>query len=242
MPLRLRAFFRFLLSLVLGCAAALHAPGALAGLKPKELAIVINEDDPDSVAVGAYYRQRRDIPAANVVKVRIPGKPQRLTPAQFRLLKEEIDSKLGPNIQAVLMIWTTPYAVDCNSLTGAYTLGFDGAQCARTCAAGQPSPYFNSKSARPFTDHAMRPSMLLPITSVKEAKALIDRGVAAGRSRRAALLPASSRATCSRARATCSFTRPAWRRSPSSTPCSSYRGPWPTTSPRWAATCWARAR
>ncbi len=180
MPLRLRAFFRFLLSLVLGCAAALHAPAALAGLKPNELAIVINEDDPDSVAVGAYYRQRRDIPAANVIKVRIPGKPQRLTPAQFRLLKEEIDSKLGPSIQAVLMIWTTPYAVDCNSLTGAYTLGFDGAQCAKTCAAGQPSAYFNSKSAQPFKDHAMRPSMLLPITSVKEAKALIDRGVAAG--------------------------------------------------------------
>lgn len=176
----LQTILHHLLAVLLACTALLHAPSASAALKPAELAIVINEDDPDSVTVGDYYRQRRDIPAANVVRVRIPGKPQRLTPAQFRLLKEEIDSKLGPRIQAVLMIWTTPYAVDCNSLTGAYTLGFDGAQCAKTCAAGQPSPYFNSKSARPFTDHALRPSMLLPITSVKDAKALIDRGVAAG--------------------------------------------------------------
>lgn len=182
MPMRpnLRSAFHRLSGLVLAVLAVLHAPGAAAVLKPAELAIVINEDDPDSVAVGDYYRQRRDIPAANVVRVRIPGKPQRLTPAQFRLLKEEIDSKLGPGVQAVLMVWTAPYAVDCNAITGAYTLGFDGAQCAKTCAAGQPSPYFNSKSARPFTDHGMRPSMLLPISSVKEAKALIDRGVAAG--------------------------------------------------------------
>jgi len=171
---------RLLFAVLLACSAVLHAPAASAALKPAELAIVINEDDPDSVAVGDYYRQRRGIPDANVLRVRIPGKPQRLSPAQFRLLKEEIDSKLGPGIQAVLMIWTAPYAVECNSLTGAYTLGFDGAQCMKTCAAGQPSPYFNSASTRPFTDHGVRPSMLLPISSVEKAKALIDRGVAAG--------------------------------------------------------------
>ncbi len=163
------------------CAAAsVPAPDAAAALAPSQLAIVINDDDPDSVAIGAYYRQRRDIPAANVVRVRIPGKPRSLSPAQFRLLKQDIDSQLGPGIQAVLMVWTAPYAVSCNSITGAYTLGFDGNQCLKPCAAGQPSSYFNSKSGRPFADHGMRPSMLLPIQSREKAKDLIDRGVAAG--------------------------------------------------------------
>ncbi|MEX5747340.1 TIGR03790 family protein [Massilia sp. X63] len=181
---RLRAFLLCCLSLL--CAAgALHAPYALAAtgasaLTPRQLAIVINDDDPSSVAVGAYYRKRRAIPAANVVHVRIPGKPRTISPARLRLLKGEIDSQLGPDIQAVLMVWTAPYAVDCNSITSAYTLGFDGSQCAKTCAAGQPSPYFNSKSARPYTDHQMRISMLLPTESVQGAKDLIDRGVAAG--------------------------------------------------------------
>ncbi|MFC0250862.1 TIGR03790 family protein [Massilia consociata] len=167
--------------LALLCAAgAINAPDAAAALKPEQLAIVINDEDPNSVAVGEYYRKRRAIPAANVVHVRIPGKPRQISPAQFRLLKEDIDSKLGPQVQAVLMIWTAPYAVDCNSITGAYTLGFDGSQCAVTCRAGEPSPYFNSKSAQPFTDHKLRPSMLLPVESVQGAKDLVDRGIAAG--------------------------------------------------------------
>ena len=179
----LRAFFLCCLSLL--CAAgALHAPEAAAGLKPEQLAIVINDADPSSVAVGEYYRKRRAIPAANVVHVRIPrtgqSAPRSITPAQFRLLKEEIDSQLGPQVQAVLMVWTAPYAVDCNAITGAYTLGFDGSQCAKTCSAGQPSPYFNSKSTQPFTDHGQRLSMLLPTESVQGAKDLIDRGIAAG--------------------------------------------------------------
>lgn len=189
-PARLRAYLlSFLLSsLALACAAlALPARAAAAtgaALQPGQLAIVINDEDPNSVAVGAYYRKRRGIPAANVVHVRIPrvgnALPRSLSPAQFRLLKEEIDSKLGPEVQAVLMVWTAPYAVDCNSITGAYTLGFDGGQCAKTCAPGQPSPYFNSKSARPWTDHRQRISMLLPTEKVADAKDLIDRGVSAG--------------------------------------------------------------
>ncbi len=150
------------------------------GLGPAQLAVVVNDADPASVAVAAYYRERRGIPAANVVHVRIPGKPHSLEPARFRLLKAEIDSQLGPGIQAVLMVWTAPYAVACNSITAAYTLGFDAALCRDTCAASQPSAYFNAPSRYPFTSHGMRLSMLLPTESVAAAKALVDRGVTGG--------------------------------------------------------------
>lgn len=150
-------------------------------LGPAQLAIVVNDADPASIAVAAYYRERRGIPAENVVHVHIPGKPHSLEPARFRLLKAEIDSQLGPGIQAVLMVWTAPYAVACNSITGAYTLGFDAALCRDTCAAGQPSAWFNAPGGqRPFTGHGMRLSMLLPTESVAAARALIDRGVASG--------------------------------------------------------------
>lgn len=150
-------------------------------LQAAQLAVVINDDDPASVEIGNYYRQARNVPVANVVHVRIPGAPRKLDAARFQQLKEQIDAKLGSEIQAVLMVWTTPYAVECNSITAAYTLGLDSALCAQPCSPSKPSVYYNAPTRQPFKDLGLRPSMLLPITTVAEAKALIDRGVAANR-------------------------------------------------------------
>jgi uncharacterized protein (TIGR03790 family) len=151
------------------------------GLEARQLAIVINDDDADSVAIGDYYRRRRAIPAKNVVHVRIPGRPQALDPARFQALKEEIDSRLGPQVQAVLMLWTAPYKVGCQGITAAYTLGFDAALCAHPCGKGRPSRYFNAPGGRAFDTYGMRLSMLLPIASQAAARALVERGVASGR-------------------------------------------------------------
>lgn len=176
-----KTFFSFLALLLIACALPAQAQFVAAPrLQPEQLAIVINDAEPNSVKIGEYYRKRRGIPAANVVHVRIPDKPRELSKSRFQALKEEIDGQLKPEVQAVLMIWTAPYKVECNSITGAYSLGFDREQCARTCAAGRPSPYFNSTSPRPYTDLDVRLSMLMPTESVAQAKALIDRGAGAG--------------------------------------------------------------
>lgn len=179
--MRLRAPLAVLFALLAGAQAALAqgAPPARGGLASTQLAIVINDDDPNSVAVGAYYRKVRNIPAANVVHVNVPIQP-RLDAVQFAVLKKAIDSQLNEGVEAVLMIWTAPYAVQCNAITSAYTLGFDPGQCVRTCAPGRPSKYFNSAATRPYTQAGMRLSMLLPTESVAQAKAVIDRGVLAG--------------------------------------------------------------
>lgn len=164
--------------------AAGRTAGADTALRPEQLAVVINEADPDSIEVGAYYVRRRAIPAANVVRVSMPGKPRRISPQRLRLLRQEIDSRLGPQVRAVLMVWTAPYAVDCNGLTAAYTLGFDAAQCRDTCAPGKPSPVFNARAGelagQAHPAHGLRLAMLLPTDSIDGARALIDRGVAAG--------------------------------------------------------------
>jgi uncharacterized protein (TIGR03790 family) len=157
--------------------AQLVAPS---GLRAAQLALVINDDEPNSVEIGEYYRQARNVPAENVVHVRIPNRPRKLDAEQFRQLKEQIDAKLGPQIDAVLMVWTAPYAVECNSITSAYTMGFDAAVCSQTCGPSRPNPYFNATGAHPQAEHDMRLSMLLPTDSVEGAKALIGRGVASG--------------------------------------------------------------
>jgi uncharacterized protein (TIGR03790 family) len=176
--LRATLILPFLLLAITSAHAQMRA--ASGALQPSQLAVVVNDDEPNSVAVGEYYRKRRHVPAANVVHVRIPGKPREISREQFAELKAQIDEHLGPDIQAVLMVWTAPYAVECNSITGAYSLGFDPDQCAKTCAPGRASAYFNNGARRPFSELGIRLSMLLPIESVEQARALIDRGAASG--------------------------------------------------------------
>lgn len=148
------------------------------GLGSAEVAVVINEADPDSVEIGRYYLEARRIPTRNLVRVHLDGSPHRLSAAQFEQLKRRIDAQLSDEIQVVVFAWTAPYAVECNSLTAAFTLGFDAGQCSHTCGPGKSSPYFDSPSLRPYSDLGLRLSMLLPIPSPQQARALIDRGAA----------------------------------------------------------------
>lgn len=153
---------------------ALATQGALTA---QQLAIVINDDEPNSVAVGEYYQRARNIPEKNVVHVHLPHSPHRLTVLAFEQLKQQIEVQLHPGIQAILMLWTAPYAVECNSITSALSLGYDAEQCKQTCAAGKPSRYYNSSASLPFTELGLRLTMLLPTDTLLQAKALIDRGV-----------------------------------------------------------------
>ncbi len=139
--------------------------------------LVINKADPYSVAVGAYYAARRGLRPEQILRVDVPVRAI-LTEAEFNDLNRAIAVRFGPRTQALALAWTAPSAVACNSITGALALGFDAALCSNGCARSRASPYANSPSTRPFTDHNLRPSMLLAARSVKQARALIDRGVA----------------------------------------------------------------
>jgi len=143
----------------------------------QNLAVVINELDQKSVEVGGYYMAARNIPEANLVRVSIPVGMRTISPEAFSSIRQQILSQLRPDIQAILMVWTTPYAVGCNSITSAMTLGYDAKQCEKTCSPGKPNPYFDSVSRQPFAQFGMRISMLLPVESIEQSKALIDRGV-----------------------------------------------------------------
>ncbi|MDA8127188.1 MAG: TIGR03790 family protein [Betaproteobacteria bacterium] len=149
------------------------------GLGPAQLGVIVNDDDPDSVAIAAYYREKRGIPAANLIHVRFrPARPA-LTRAEFVDIKRLVDRKTPTSVQAYALTWTQPYRVDCMSITSAFAFGFNLAYCASTCKPTRPSPYFNSNAARPWTTYRMRPTMSLAAPSVADAKKLIDRGVAA---------------------------------------------------------------
>jgi uncharacterized protein (TIGR03790 family) len=146
-------------------------------LGPEHVALVINDADPSSVRAGDYYRITRGIPSENVVHVSMKNAPNRLSLAEFTRLQADIEAQLNASQQVILLAWTAPYAVECNSITSALTMGFDAKQCADTCGTGKPSPYFDSASKKPFDDLHIRPAMLLPNDSFMRTKTLIDRGV-----------------------------------------------------------------
>lgn len=146
---------------------------------PPQLAVVINESDPDSVATGEYYARRRGIPDENVVRVSFPPDREVMQPSIFRTLKSIVDLRTPEHVQGYALAWTTPYRVGCMSITTAFTAGFDAGFCAADCSATRESPYYRSNSRRPFRDHGWRPSMLLAGRDERGVRALIDRGIAA---------------------------------------------------------------
>lgn len=146
-------------------------------LRAEDVAVIYNVNDALSEEVARYYVQARQVPVENLIGVELPRHGRDVLSVQeFEALRTQLDAKLRDQ-QVLLLVWNAPYAVQCNSLTSALTLGLDLEQCKKTCAPGRDSPYFNSASLRPRADHHLRLSMLLPISSVESAKALIDRGV-----------------------------------------------------------------
>ncbi len=148
------------------------------GLDADQLGVIVNDDDPDSVAIAAYYQEKRAIPAANLIHVRFKPGRSTLTREEFVNLKRLVDRKTPDNVQAYALTWAQPYRVDCMSITSAFAFGFDPAWCANSCKPTRPSPYFNSSVARPWAVYRIRPAMSLAAASVADARKLIDRGVA----------------------------------------------------------------
>jgi uncharacterized protein (TIGR03790 family) len=161
-------------------------------IRAAQIGLVINTADPYSVAVGEHYIERRGLKPAQVLRVELPTRPT-LNVDEFNALRQAIGEHFGAGIQALALAWVTPFAVECNSITGALALGFDGELCKHPCGPSRPSPYFDSASARPMSDLGLRPSMLLAAGSVEQARALIDRGVASdGTLRLRARLPVTA--------------------------------------------------
>jgi uncharacterized protein (TIGR03790 family) len=151
-------------------------------LTPDDVAVVINDSDALSRRVGDYYQKTRRIPAANMIHVRFEPGQSSISKEEFLGLKEIIDRATPAHVQAYAIAWTTPYRVDCMSLTSAMALGFDERYCSSRCGPTAPSAYFNSTTLHPSRDQGLRPAMMLAGINFEQIKTLIDRGVSSDRS------------------------------------------------------------
>jgi uncharacterized protein (TIGR03790 family) len=146
------------------------------------LAVLIRSGDATSEAIGLAYQQARRIPEANMIRLTVNAQGDVISSADFAALKSALDARLPATTQATLVTWTQPSRVEgptCSmGITSALAFGYNANRCG-ACAATTASPYYNSNSSRPFTDHSMRPSMMLGASTLAQAQALIARGVAA---------------------------------------------------------------
>ena len=192
MPLRpfaaLTLLLAGLLATVSSAVAQGPAPSSLAddlarfslppvGLRARDVAVVVNDADPGSVEIGRYYASRRGIAPEHVVHVRFAVTGV-MTFGDWQRVKAVLSAKVGPEIQAYALAWTQPYRVECMSVTAAFALGFDPpSYCAEGCQPTKLSPYFNTRGSQPFTDHKIRPAMMLAGRDIESVKRLIDRGL-----------------------------------------------------------------
>jgi len=160
-----------------GQAVITHFPQP--GLTASQLGIIVNDDDPDSVAIATYYQEKRGVPPANLIHVRFKPGRSTLSREEFMAMKRRVDRTTPDDVEAYALTWALPYRVDCMSITAAFAFGFSPDFCASSCQPTQSSPYFNSSVTHPHTTLKFRPTMSLAATTVLEAKKLIDRGIAA---------------------------------------------------------------
>jgi uncharacterized protein (TIGR03790 family) len=148
------------------------------GLTADQLGVIVTDNDPDSLATASYYKERRGIPDADLIHVRLTPDQPNLPQRTFEHITRIVDKAALAKIHAFALTWARPYRVDCMSITSAFAFGFDKAYCADGCKPTKPGPYFDSASTLPYTSYKIRPTMSLAAYNLADRKKLIDRGLA----------------------------------------------------------------
>ncbi len=156
--------------------------GAAAQLGPGTLGVLYDLDDEASVRVARYYAARREIPARNVVGLRVPHDDV-IAPQQLTALRAEAFARLPREVESLVLVWQQPYAAGCMSITTAFAAGYRAEFCTPLPACGKTSvnPLYDAPGWQPMRRFGWRPAMLLPSEDEELARALIDRGIRADR-------------------------------------------------------------
>ena len=150
------------------------------GIGPAELGVIVNTDDPLSAPIAEAYLAARGIPEANRLDLPLGSQPN-LDRDSFVAVQEALDAAFGPEIQALALTSMQPQTVDCMGAAAAFGLGFHTSWCqpGPPCNPTARADGYDSDTTEPFTDHGIRPTMILAAETLADAEALIARGVAA---------------------------------------------------------------
>jgi len=152
--------------------------GAVAeGLTARRLGVIYDLDDARSGRVASYYATQRGIPSENVLGIHLPGVDV-LGPEALTVLRRQVLGELPTAVQALLLVWSRPYAVGCMSITTAFAAGYSPSFCTPGCVRTTASPLFDSEGWLPADTLGWFPAMLLPSDDEAVAREVIRRGIA----------------------------------------------------------------
>lgn len=147
-------------------------------LQAHDLAIIVNDNDPTSIKIADYYRDRRGVPLKNVIHVQFDPHRVDIPVEEFKRLKSTVEQATPAWVQAYALTWARPYRVGCMSVTSAFAAGYNATFCAQSgCRQAPTSKLFDAPTVRPYSDLHIRPTMAVAAVDFASAKALIDRGV-----------------------------------------------------------------
>jgi uncharacterized protein (TIGR03790 family) len=152
-------------------------------LEARDVALVVNLEDPRSVAVADAYQAARRLTDAQRVHLSFPPEAN-LTPAEFEAVYESALAQAPAETQAWVLAFSRPFRVGGMSVTSAFALGYDPIYANTSdapCADTAPVTTYLTTTPRPHDDHGVRPAMMLLGETEAEALALIDRGLASDR-------------------------------------------------------------
>ena len=176
----------------------LGAPvGPAPTLDAKRVLVVINQGSPDSTAVGSYYVKKRGIPRENVVFVKTGSEPNIATKSYQSDLEAPVKANLAKNrnkIDFIVLTKGVPYRLDNDggySVDGFLATMDMGITPIRGDLPSVPdkeqgdeirraiNPYFNKRE--PFSHAKFRMYLVTRLEgyTAADAKALVDRSLAA---------------------------------------------------------------
>lgn len=153
------------------------SPPLFARITPQQVAIVINTQDDDSRLIAEYYRDKRGIPAENLIEISLPANKYAIAEKRFKEAYRQVKNRTPTSVQYYALAWSKPFKVGCMSITSAFAFGFDKAFCARGCKPTRLSGYYNSDSEWPNDELNIMPTMMLAGSSLQQIYDMIDRGV-----------------------------------------------------------------
>ena len=176
----------------LAISAAMSASRALAGGGPQNVLIVVNEQSQSSLEVGKYYQAERDIPERNIVRISTaPGVNMTLTVFSNEVRNPILDyiasAGLSNQVDVIVFSRDIPYritnGINQSALTAAMFYGFRNYPQLPALPGDTYSDYYIAErhfrnSAAPSTGRYYI-SFMITGTNTAQAKALVDRAVAA---------------------------------------------------------------
>ena len=160
---------------VLALSLALFGLNAAAeGLGPYELGVIYDRNDASSTRIAHFYAARRHIPASNLIGLAVPERAS-ISRDELNTLRTQMLQTLPTNVQALLLVWSKPYAVECMSVTTAMAAGYLPGICETGgCRRTSVNPLYDTRGWLPADTVGWLPAMMLPSEDEVEAVSLVE--------------------------------------------------------------------